>query len=287
MSVKNVLFYNQGNRGWTEVYYGSENDPKQAVQNFGPAAQTKFTQMRHLLTQLVGMRSSVVTDNRNSYFQPFFGLAGLPGSSSGNPTPDIVSTDAVVRLETSQPAIKRRVFLRGLRDEDVGRNTDGTDALSPNLNNQITSWRNTLIALGWQVRSVQQPPAGGLIFSHVLSATTSVLGEGFTDLTVGTIAGGLLAGQSIRFVGMNHDNLPGFPRTAVVVRIVPGPPNIITVAYRFRASGPVQTPRAYYTPLVYLYTNISGHVFERFSEHKTGRPSVTLRGRARALVRAQ
>lgn len=287
MPCKMVFFYNQVGRGWTEVYYTTEDNPQSAATAMGDQTLGKFIYPRHRLTYLVGIRASLVDSPRSSYFRPLEGYKGKAGTSSGNATPDVVSVDAVVKLTSDIASVSRRVFFRGLADEDVGRHADGPDAPSGNLIAGLKSWHGALRTLNYQVRYVTQPPAGGLVWTRILSATASSLGPGFTDLLVTAIPAGLLSGQRIRFTGLNTSDLPGLPRTAYVVQTSVAAGAIVTIPYRFRNTGVVTTPKAFFTRLAYQYTNIFGQQFERFSEHKTGRPTVSLRGRSRVRVRAQ
>jgi hypothetical protein len=120
----------------------------------------------------------------------------------------------------------------------------------------------------------------------VLSIQANGANANWSDVTLKT-ALGVTAGPTsfVRFTGIKKNDAPGFPRIANVLAVSAAPPYSVTIAYRPRFSTPVTPTKGNVYQSAFLYTPIYQWEFERFGEHKTGRPTYTPRGRLSAAIR--
>ena len=292
MASKIVLFYNQGQTGWTETYYSNYT-----VAQIDPytAGWKKFLTARVALfggpTSIYGMRVSTEGNAREAYFWPFFNIWApyAPTAGAVTNTPTVVSVDA--QLSLFDPTTKKRnLWIRGLAASLVTRDLQGFMIYNPTLQkliqNLVSAMQDSTVNL--QIRSLVAPPAAGLFYMQAIKLQQNAANAHWTDILTNIAPNFVIANQpQARFLGVPHDDLPGFPRQALVVAQSAIAPFTVTIPYRFRALAPVTPPKMTLTQLAFLYTPISFQQFERFSDHKTGRPFGTLRGRARALVTAQ
>ncbi len=292
MASKIIIFYNQGQGGWTETYYSNYSvaqiDPYSTPWR---AFLTARVSLLGGLGQIYGMRVSTLGAAREAYFWPFFNQ--WPNINTTNiftaQLPEVVAVDAQVSIFDSTTK-KRNLWLRGLPASLVTRDQIGNFVYNATLNSLINRLFTAMTNSGvnFQIQWEVAPPAAGLFYMQVVSVAQSATNPNWSTLTLNIAPNFTIANQpQARFLGVPHDNLPGFPRIALVTAQTTVAPFTISIPYRFRGVGPVTPPKMTLTQLAYSYTAFQFQQFERFSTHKTGRPFGTLRGRTRALVKAQ
>jgi len=299
MPCKVTLFFSQVGSGWSETWYHNSDDP-QSVMKFTltPAMLKYAVNFRHELTYLVAARATRISGVKQSFTRSFG--SDYHGLSAGTVDvgPDIVSSDAVVAVRSSPRGLKR-MFVRGLNDNDIKRNAAGRDTPAGSLTAGLTNYLNSFSKGGFAIRVLKQPPEDGLTWTPVISVVT-VAGVP-TQVDVKTsidVAAPIAVGETVRFARVPGDSLPGFPSQAIALDINPGGVSGVRISYTLRGGVSVFPPSMQLTAATYLYNVIDGVdtgffsivsnplTIERFSEHKTGRPFGLLRGRARAKVRA-
>jgi len=299
MAVKVTLFYNQVGSGWTETWYHGSSDPKSLISNTLTAFVLKSCiDFRHALTYLIAARATKIGGGKESFTRSYGTKYKGLSAGVGEPGPDVVSTDAVLKVDGIQTGVKR-MFIRGLNDFDAQRNIDGTDKPSGALTAGLTNYLNAMAGSGFALRILRQPPNVGLAWVPVISVATVAGIPTQTDVkTTVDVAAPIAVGDYVRFSRVPGDALPGFPGKAVVLEMNPGGVSGVRISYNMRGSPTVFPPSMQLTALVYDYPVISRVdtgffsilssplTIERFSEHKTGRPFGLLRGRARSKVRA-
>ena len=290
MPVKITIFYNQANRGWTETWYAPFSSVTVPINN---AAWQKFFSssiaFRATPTLIYAMRVSGIKPGvlgsqlynfGNTYDQS-------PGGFNVSGNPDVATTDAVYQMTgATSPLAKKLMFLRGLEDAVVSRTADGTDVIDPGLQKAVNAMVTAAAALGLQIRykSLANPQV------QVTSVSPNAGNVNYTDLTLNAaIVLTPPAPYAVVLYGVPTDNMPGCPKVAKVITSVAGPPAVLTIGYRLRSSSiPVTPANMRATQLFYAYdtVNTTTTTFKFWSEHKTGRPFGSLRGRTRSLVRA-
>jgi|KBSMisStandDraft_5_1062788.scaffolds.fasta_scaffold26541_7 hypothetical protein len=281
MPTKMVLYYNQLNAGFSETYYHASNDPVTLANNFTSAFYQKMVKFRSTDTILEAARFSATTPPRKSFLiRPYPKPQGTSGAT-GDVGPDVVSTTAVFALQATDGST-RRIFMRGLADQDVKRDTFGNDTPTANLISGTNAMFLELFKQGFSIRVSNRPPNAGLTWQNIVLV-------GHTDATNSNSSYFVLDNQVIRFAkndvvqfnGIPAD-LPRFPRKAVITGVVlDGGVEKYYVDYSLPGGVQVATGKMKVTMSTYSLATISLWQFERFSEHKTGRPFGSLRGRAR------
>lgn len=299
MACKITLFYEQVGSGWSETWYHNNNDPKSLVQTVLTANLLKrAVDFRHPLTYLKAARATRIGTPKESYTRSYgVDYHGL-GAGLVEVGPDVVSADAVLKVDAQQMG-KKRMFIRGLNDEDIRRNAAGKDVPSGALTAGLINYLNVMSSQAMCIRVLSQPPAGGLVWFNVTSVA-AVAGVP-TQVDVKTsedVLAPIAVGQSVRFSRVPNDTLPGFPPQAVVLAMNPGGVSGVRISYTLRGGVAVFPPSMRVIHLAYEFQPIGGVAtgffslisnpltIERFSAHKTGRPFGLLRGRARSKVRA-
>lgn len=287
MALKIVVFYNQGAQGWTETYYSNTTvDPYTYLGTTLPDALLKrLVNFRHALTELVAVRVSDTITPRLSYTRSFIGAYTGGFQKPTTDTPDVTSTDAVVKLVTSVGA-SRKIFVRGISDKDVERKPNGIVNPSSYLLNGVREMVNALVSNQWCIRIQIRPPAAGYNWIPVDSVNTvgrfAVIKTPIDPQIV------ITNGGRVTFQGVPKDDLPGFPNQADVIGVSHVAPFSITIAYRVRNSEAIYIPaKMRFVQLGYRYVPIFAGNFNSFSEHKTGRAFGVPRGRASVTIRRQ
>lgn len=283
--TKIVIFYNQGPRGFSETFWLPNQNPKVAADGLTNAFLNAMISFRAANTSIYAVRASNEGPPRLSYLR-LLG-AGFQGGGSGSADglPDVITTTAVVRLNSAD-GFSRRVFLRGLPDDLVVRNVFSRDTPPAGLISAIDKYVKALNTAGMQIRYQMRPPVGGLQFAQVQSLIEVPAISNHTQISHLATAGFVpLTGANIVFSGIDA-RLRDFPRIArVIVTGAIGAVQTLNIAYRMPAGGIVVPAKMKMLNLLYVLTPITEGVFERFSEHKTGRPFGQLRGRSRAVLR--
>lgn len=283
--TKIVIFYNQGPRGFSETYWLPDQNPKAAADGLTNQFLNAMVGFRAQNTSIYAIRASNEGPPRLSYLRlagfQFQGASGLTAES----LPDVITTTAVVRL-SSAAGVTRRVFLRGLPDDLVVRNIFARDTPPAAMIAAIDKYTKALATAGMQIRYQLRPPAGGLAFQQVSALIQPPDLPQYTQITFVPVAGfAPVTGANIVFSGIDP-RLRDFPRIAKITSVgVIGVTQTLNIAYRMPAGGLVSPAKMKMLNLVYGLSPIAEGDFERFSEHKTGRPFGLLRGRSRAVLR--
>lgn len=287
MPCKMTIYYNLFNAGFSETYFHNSDDP-QALSNAIPNSfYQKAARFRHSACSVKAARFSRVGGVRQSILKRPYPVAQGASSGLAQQTADVVSTTCVYALQSATGKI-RRVWFRGLNDGDVTRDAAGNDVMFGILSGYVDAWISALITAGFCIQVVQRPPAGALTYKKVLAvqplnpdnATRSMF---FTDPNVPPY----IVGQKLSFVGI-PGTLPRFPRSAEVlfVTVIDGINNY-QIAYSLPGGVGINPASMKVTPLLFAYEAIFDWAFERYGEHKTGRPFGSLRGRSRAVSLAR
>jgi hypothetical protein len=202
---------------------------------------------------------------------------------------DVTSTDAVCLIYGSANR-KRRVFFRGLPDVLVKRNSFGDDVLTPGLRDAIQQLVTQLNIKGFTIRSTALPPAESLVWHNVYKLTnTDDNAPGLCDVWfAGETTAGNFFKRPMTLRGVPGTQLPKFPKTPYGVRIFqirPDDYSSIPIQYGLPSGATVFPTKMKATNVAYTYDPIVNWTFERFSEHKTGRPFGALRGALKVALR--
>ena len=286
MATKMTMFWNQSSAGFSETWYHPSVTPKVLADTLPNSFWTKAAALHDETTVLRGVRFSSTVPPKQSYLMiPYPPRRGARTGSTADPGPDVVSTTIVYRI-LSATGQSRRVWFRGLADSDTFRTTIlGTDLLNPQIENAIEGWMKALRSEGFAIRFAVLPPNGGLLWLKVAevhhltgqSANRASLrmGAGVLDPTVGI---------PYYFNGSQSD-LPRFPRKAeILAQQVLGGVTYSEIAYQLPGGETVSPKNLRMAPTVNATSVIDSWDFERYGEHKTGRPFGMLRGRARGVA---
>lgn len=287
MALKVNMFYSQGRQGWGETFYVNiASTPQDWLDQLTNQKLRPFNSIRSNATTLQAVRASSMTLPRASALRVYRGLFGAVDAivSQLATDPDPVSTDAVIRLVGAN-GIPRRVYLRGLEDDMVERNIFGNDNPPAAFMNKLNNYIAALAANAFAVRYTVLPPAGGAVWTainHVEAVTGSDTLCKIINTDLVTTPTGWTIGSTLVFQGAPSRDLPAFPRTARILSTSTAPTFNATIAYHVpTATFGFNTPRMRATPLVYALDNIVGGQFERYSEHKTGKPFGALAGKSK------
>jgi hypothetical protein len=267
--------------GWTETFYSPGSDPVAELRKVQPGSNL-FNFRRSILSQdfrIVRIRAVDVTNRQLAWQQGVHGSGGvgqsgnLPNSSSNSAA---VWTSVLVRLGTGGQGV-RQFPLRGLPQGVIRDSTDFNPA-NGNWNIAFNAWRNAMTGGGINVNT----------YNYVLRRANP------SDIAIPTnvTITGNLRGLTLHYPPPSPaDALPG---KFIVLTGIAGANNCNG---RWKVSGNngtdiVLKPRLtniFGAPTVparvqlmnWLYPTISSATPIRGMTRKTGRPSISLRGRAR------
>jgi len=292
MASKITLFINQGQQGFTETFYSQVSASSWAWGNAGAVAW--LIARAGMLAPggaIYGARVSQVGSPRQGYFTPFYSAysSTIPAGAPADTNPAIVSSDVQLALSDSTLIYKRNFWLRGVPSHFVFRNAGGFPVFDATSRMLIQTWWNATIALALQIEYQEVPPNGGTFANQVLSAAAHATNPNWTTLTLLNVpVFTVTPATTARFTGVPKDKLPGFPRLATVRAISSVAPFSVTVSYAYRGQNLITSPaKMIAINLVYNYATLNLYQLRRVSDHKTGRPFGTLRGRVRAAVLAE
>lgn len=284
MPTKVVLFYNLASGGFSETFYNNSDFPQTLATNIPNSFYQKAAALRSTSCILRAARFSRIGGIKQSILIRPSPIAQGKRGTSAMPGPDPISTTAVYSLQ-SVDGLVRRIFLRGLGDIDVTRDIFGNDVPSPDLVNLTNIYFGALFEQGMSIQLTNKPPALGLTWKRVIRVYHELADSGnrswffnipnLPEFNVNDI---------IDFAGMGP-GLPKFPRRARILqkKTVDGNANY-QIAYGLPGGVSVEPQNGRCQILPKQYSPISLWYFERFSEHKTGRPFGSLRGRSRATA---
>jgi len=280
--LKVVFFYNLAESGWSETYYAPGSDPKLFAATLTPRFLANAVRFRSASCVLKAIRLTRVEPPRFSFLvRPYPPPQGQQTAAVAE-GPDVSSTDAVILL-TGQGSATRRVYMRGLADLDVRRDAFGVDLISPQLSQGIELFRTGMTSYGFTIRFLMRPPNGGLIWQACALVTQSLINPRWTKFRLTPSVPALAEQSKVSFSQIPSRLLPGWPRIATIIRVTGIAPDFdYHIAYALPGGVAVDPKGLRLTPVLYNHDPIAEQQFERFSEHKTGRPFGTLRGRARA-----
>lgn len=278
---KLTLFFEQGDRGWTETFYGNYNDPIDAAEsvrlNFstilGPRSSSCYWSF---------VRATDVTVPRKFFLLPVNKVGARP-TQNGD---ESVTIAALFKLVGTIPQnAVRHIWIRGLTDEDVSLGAP-QDVPEPSaalvaamavytqyMQALATQWliQAKPVALApnqWrQVQTVQANVALPTSQSDIIPFDTSTLPA---------------VGSVVYFRGVQALQLPGLRGNFVVTKSTAA--TSFTIGYRYKNNIPTVSPGTMYwrsaTPVYIPVTRID---FEGFSSRDTGRPFDVPRGAKRPV----
>jgi hypothetical protein len=292
MPCKLVLFFKQFSQGWTETWYHAINDPRELIESVLTESLLRIiAKLRASTTFLSAARATQIGGAKLSFSKSYAARFAGQGFFTTDSPPDVASVDAVLKV-ASVAGTAKRMFIRGLRALDVLRSLSGGDTPSASLVDGLANYQSAMQAAGMTLRILDKPPNGGQTWYNVLSLSPVAGDTPHTDVTVITpILAPIVVGSQVRFSRTPFDQLPGFPSNPTVIGVNVAAPPSIRIPYFLREQATVFPLSMRLTGVSYSYSpavkiDTSGPIFERFSEHKTGRPIGQLRGRARGKVRA-
>lgn len=279
-----TIFYNQGNRGWTEVWYKDGTQPPFAIPSEDDRAFSNAIKFRAPLTTIEWVRYSVVGSPQ--LVNSFNVSTKYQSQMSANTNPDITATDAIWRINATNFA-RRNIYVRGIPDGSVVRNPfTGAPEPSANLTNGVYNYLTAAFNASWKIRYVNNAKFNGAVRSQVRNVVRAVNNPNLTDVSFRP-AGAIPMDSSgiVKFTGHLPDgNLPFFPRQAKIVSF-DNVNNIVTINYAFSpaaTTGGYNPKSLYVQPLIYAYVGIQDYQFQALSSRQTGRPFGSGRGRKSA-----
>lgn len=283
MASKVVLFFQLGKQGFTETWYNIQDAAANAAAAVPNSFYRKAVAFRSAACSLVAARFTGGAGPKQSVlkrFQPYFqGQASGTGFENG---PDVTSTTAVMRLTSTNYAMKR-MYIRGLWDKDVLRDAFGNDIVGGNFTAGINAYFNAAYQCQMQLLRGERPPFGGLDAHPVQKFHwESAYGPGLTGVS---FQEGIVptwgTGTPIVFSKI-PTGLPHFPRKTRILFLTGVPPTAYyIVKYGLPGGQDVLGGLCQAFRNIPLWDPIDTWEFERFSEHKTGRPFGLLAGKAR------
>jgi hypothetical protein len=291
MALKVVLFYTQGQRGWTETYYAAGSTPQTYSQLYCTASNLQmFVDVRANDVTLVESRVSLIGSPRVVYATPFNLQSDVVGGTDQDDYVQDTYGEDVLLLVRAGPTIPRHIWLRGMPNIYITYFQDGTPNPPPELLYKITRLQASIVAMQLQIQNAVIPtPNSGLWFpvSYVTAGPTPALGA--SAVYVGTAPSISPPFPPLYFQGINRNQLPGFPRILTPISIGTGSPVLpVYVPYLYRGNQ-TETPggKMKFAVLSYSYSLITNVLFSTYGTRKTGRPSGLPRGRAPAVVKRQ
>jgi len=282
MAVKVTLYFNQSQSGFSETFYHASSDPQGVANSLGLLFYQRAVQFRAVNTYLVGARFSLMEPPRTSFLvrpspQPH-GINRL----TDVPEPDVVSTTAVFLLGASLPA-QRRLYMRGIADMDVNRDENGQDNPSPFLIAGSNAYFAMLNIAGFAIKKQVRPPDGGLVWDFVTKIEPATNNPSmWSTFTLDSGIHSVFKGDTVTFNGITTLE-PRLPSKALVINDVQvGAKWTFTIAWPCPGGVNLFPEKLKAVVSAPSFGLISTWAFERFSEHKTGRPFGSLRGRARS-----
>lgn len=270
----------QYGRGWGEVYYQDASSARTAA-TLSLGQINDFMGIRSFATILRSVRASNVAPPRDSVTITY--NASAPGSSAVTYRADVVSTSLLAHWVGILGG-QRNVWIRGVRDEAVMRNADG----SPNftqITTPLAAYRSMVLSKVYRIRSIQ----GGVVGPAQLVGTVAKNADNPSLTDVPVFPANLPIGTLLLFSRIPK-HLCGFPREAITLTASAVP--VATILYRLRnadGSSPVGNVSVgdmrvrVVTALNYAVCDLLQPI--DFTSRQTGRPTDLPRGRKSAGCR--
>lgn len=289
MPCKVVFFYNLFDAGFSETYYHTSNNPSDVNDELNNALYQAAVKFRYVACKLKAVRISTydVNPRKSLLIRPYPKAQGTRYASQ-DIGPDPASTTAVLALRSTQNFETRRIWLRGLSDLDVKRDEFGNDVPSAEIYKMWDAFILKLRQAGLAIRYLQRPPDGGLIWSDIDRVSNVGTENSATHSLLRRAVAGVPypKGTLLSFRGIG-EGLPRFPRQSYVIAPVTlDGRDWFEISYSLPGGKTVVPDKLQYTEVKWALATIGEYDFERFGEHKTGRPFGSLRGRSRAVRRS-
>jgi len=241
---KQIWTYSTQGAQWSEVYYQNDTSLAESAK-FSTAFLNKRLKFLNTATQLVKIRTSDILNPRASVVTP---IRKDGQGYGGNEEPENINTAAVCTLSSSAAPSSRRLWLRGLVNQDLRRSAGtGTTFITPRLQEAITAWIKELAAQSYCVNTILRVGQDNVKYFRIASVTP-VANSGQAVLDIG--------GDWVYVVGSlgtislaSKKDLPGLngtftivKKTATTVTIdyqTPGNATITSSSARIKAKVPV------------------------------------------------
>jgi hypothetical protein len=283
--LKVVVFYNQGARGFTEVWYSAGSTPPTVLSLSQQAFLTQSIGFRAPGTVITGLRFSQIGGTASYTFR-LGNFYTAPGYVNPTITDDVVSTTALCQIYDSTYN-RKNIFLRGLRDADVVRGPTGIDTPTATLTKAITAYLNAAVSAGFLMQ-IQQNPTNtpALSYNPIIDIQSGSVSNLVTRIVLANAPGFNLGNPVfIRILGVPPNLLPGLPKIVQVQSAVNVGTFSVDVNVFFRSPQVVFPPRGKIIINLYNYPPPLGIQFIGFGEHKTGRAFYQPRGRKSVAIR--
>jgi hypothetical protein len=282
MPSKMVLYYNLVNAGFSETFYHPNNDPVALSASIPNNFYQAMVNFRATSTFLKAARFSSTLPPRQSYLARAYPVAKGYSQSTADPGPDVASTTAVFVLGGGAGK-QRRVFMRGLADVDVKRDIFGNDTPSPALVGGSNQMFQQLALYGFSIRTSDRPPNAGLIWYKIFSVQVNTDNpDSWSTITNNSAIQTFQVGDRVQFNGVEGD-LRHFPhRTQIIGAVLAAGIWNYVIEYPLPGGVRINPKNLQMTKESFSYNAIVTWAFERFSEHRTGRPFGSLVGRKKA-----
>lgn len=189
-TFKCVVKYNQFGATWHELFYVDGDNFEQIAVHFGAGFCNVATAFRHASVYVQAVRISDLSVKRST--KPI--RYTIPTALTTTMKPDVVKTAAIWTLNSSAPALTRKIWLRGLNDIDVERNIiTGQDTPSAALQGGVATYLGYMESHGFKIQSL-----------NPITGTSPYLFQRIASLTVG--AGGSTTINAVNPVALTASN---------------------------------------------------------------------------------
>ncbi len=276
MSNYRVSYYfNAGRQGWSEQWYNTSSDTPQNVANLlsNPAFLKGFLAMRSAGCFLTGVRVNDAVNVRHSFFLPLNidsgQYAALPASAGEAPNV------AVLGYALTTTGARRSVMVRGLIDVEINR--DANDAWLPSgaLMSALGLYVGVLVSYGMQIR-VLRAPDNFNPDRQVTKLSPNVNDAGMTTITYASTVP-LTPFVPVIMHKIPRNQLPGYTGPIPSLNVT----NVsVDVPVAWRQPGVLVPIRnGVIRNALFDYIGLATIVWEDIRTKRTGRPSLTSRGR--------
>jgi hypothetical protein len=269
---KLILQYTEGDKGFQEVFYRPGVSAADAA-NVGTSFITASLRCRSPFTVLRKIHASDVTNNRVSVVVPInrARVTSFPG------TPDLAGVAAVCTLVGISAGANRRLWLRGLIDDDTLRNAStGVDNPSPVLRENIGLYIQAMSDIGLQIQFLKKLGTPPLVYTTIASVERTIAGR----VTIHTVdAWAPTASGRVILTLLDQKLWPALQGAFAASAI---DDHSFSVAYNSHlANGLVPVTKGRTRPQEYDYTFIQATLsgFDHFGTRDTGRNPLGGRGR--------
>lgn len=176
---KTVLQFAAYQQQWKEIFYQTQGTPAQAIANVDQNFADQAVSFRAAAVYVAGVSVQDV-DQPRSALSKTFTVKANPTVDTQTNRPDLRNACAIVQLESANGDSKRKLFIRGLRDQDTVRDaTTGADEPAGMLFNGMNGYIALLATKGFQIRSLMPitPNADPYKFYDIVQITVNASGR--------------------------------------------------------------------------------------------------------------